>query len=424
MHTIRWGIIGCGDVTEVKSGPGFQNADGSALVAVMRRDRDKARDYARRHGVARAYDRADDLIQDVEVDAVYIATPPSSHRELAFRVAAAGKPCLVEKPMALNHAECLRMIEAFQSRGLPLWVAYYRRALRRFEVVRDRLRDGAIGQVSSVHVQVSAPLLTGARSNELAHRSGHQRGWAVFRSRFALLRSAGFSRRPNHPRRRTFHQYRRRYPGRGCDRRGLRVREWIAGHGSVELQRVGEDRCHDIHRLRWGADHPDLQRHRRHRETRRRDDTKKCATLRTYISHSFKRSSMNFTAMGPVLQPLIVPHERHGYWMSVWRIITGGVESCGQLSLSRCTSPWLDVEDPKVRAAVGTFQRDSERHSQAKQLLRIPVQQLPLDRLARRQPSDRRDRLRALALLARAIVIAAVAAEDAACPGDARGSRA
>jgi predicted dehydrogenase len=162
MRTIRWGIIGCGDVTEVKSGPGFQQAEGSALVAVMRRDGDKARDYARRHHVPRAYDRADDLIGDAGVDAVYIATPPSSHVELACRVAAAGKPCLVEKPMALNHAECLRMVDAFQSRGVPLWVAYYRRALRRFQVVQDRLRDGAIGQVTSVHVQVTAPLLTGA----------------------------------------------------------------------------------------------------------------------------------------------------------------------------------------------------------------------------------------------------------------------
>src|SRR6188508_2966114 len=145
MRTIRWGIIGCGDVTEVKSGPGFQKAEGSALVAVMRRDGDKARDYARRHGVPRAYDRAGDLIQDAEVDAVYIATPPSSHAELAFRVAEAGKPCLVEKPMALNHPECLRMIGAFQSRRRPLWIAYYRRSLRRFQIVQERLRDGAIG---------------------------------------------------------------------------------------------------------------------------------------------------------------------------------------------------------------------------------------------------------------------------------------
>ena len=162
LRTIRWGIIGCGDVTEVKSGPGFQKADGSALVAVMRRDGGKARDYARRHNVPRAYDRAEDLIHDAEVDAVYIATPPSSHGDLAFRVAAAGKPCLVEKPMALNHAECLRMIGAFQSRDVPLWVAYYRRALRRFQIVQERLRYGAIGRVISVHVQVTAPLLTGA----------------------------------------------------------------------------------------------------------------------------------------------------------------------------------------------------------------------------------------------------------------------
>lgn len=162
MRTIRWGIIGCGDVTEVKSGPAFQKADGSALVAVMRRDAAKARDYARRHGVGRAYDRADDLIADREVDAVYIATPPSSHRELALRVAAAGKPCLVEKPMALNHAECERMIEAFRARDLPLWVAYYRRALPRFLLVREQLREGAIGRLTSVHVQVTAPPLSGA----------------------------------------------------------------------------------------------------------------------------------------------------------------------------------------------------------------------------------------------------------------------
>ncbi len=162
MTSIRWGIIGCGDVTEVKSGPGFQKATGSSLVAVMRRDGEKARDYAARHGVPRAYDRADDLIQDPAVDAVYIATPPSTHCELALRVAAAQKPCLVEKPMALNHGECERMLGAFQSSRVPLWVAYYRRALPRFLIVRDRLRQHAIGKLTSVQVQVTAPLVTGA----------------------------------------------------------------------------------------------------------------------------------------------------------------------------------------------------------------------------------------------------------------------
>ena len=155
---IRWGIIGCGDVTEVKSGPGFQKASGSALVAVMRRDRARADDYARRHGVPRAYDAADALIADTDVDAVYIATPVSSHCDLALRVAAAGKPCLVEKPMAMNHAECERMVEAFAARRVPLWVAYYRRALPRFLKVRERLEAGAIGQPTAIHVTITERL--------------------------------------------------------------------------------------------------------------------------------------------------------------------------------------------------------------------------------------------------------------------------
>src|SRR5436190_15399833 len=162
MDLIRWGIIGCGDVAEVKSGPGFQKADRSSLVAVMRRDRARAEDFARRHGVERVHGLAEDLIADPHVDAVYVATPPSSHRELALAVAAAGKPCLVEKPMAMNHAECLQMVVAFESRGVPLWVAYYRRALPRFLRVRERLQAGAIGRITSVHIQVTAPVLTGA----------------------------------------------------------------------------------------------------------------------------------------------------------------------------------------------------------------------------------------------------------------------
>jgi 1,5-anhydro-D-fructose reductase (1,5-anhydro-D-mannitol-forming) len=161
MQTVRWGLIGCGDVAEVKSGPALQKAEGSALVAVMRRDRAKAEDFARRHGVPRAHTDADALISDPDVDAVYIATPPSSHCALALRVAAAGKPCLVEKPMATSHGDCLRMIEGFRGVQRPLWVAYYRRALPRFLKVRELLRDGVIGRVTSVHMSVSDPLATG-----------------------------------------------------------------------------------------------------------------------------------------------------------------------------------------------------------------------------------------------------------------------
>jgi 1,5-anhydro-D-fructose reductase (1,5-anhydro-D-mannitol-forming) len=161
MQIVRWGIVGCGDVTEVKSGPGFSKAEGSELVAVMRRDVSLAEDYALRHGVPRFYGSADDLIMDASVDAVYVSTPPSSHRELAMKAAEVGKPCLVEKPMALNLGECEDMVKVFNAKGLPLFVAYYRRALPRFLRVRDLLKSGTIGTLSSVHIVQYGRLDTG-----------------------------------------------------------------------------------------------------------------------------------------------------------------------------------------------------------------------------------------------------------------------
>jgi predicted dehydrogenase len=149
-RTIRWGILGCGDVTEVKSGPGFQKARGSQLVAVMRRNGALAADYAKRHGVARWYDDARALVNDPEVDAVYIATPPGAHLELASLVAAAGKPCYVEKPMARNTPECDTMIAAFAKAKQKLFVAYYRRAMPRFVKVKELLDSGALGRLTSI----------------------------------------------------------------------------------------------------------------------------------------------------------------------------------------------------------------------------------------------------------------------------------
>jgi predicted dehydrogenase len=157
MRTIRWGMIGCGDVTEVKSGPGFQKADHSSLVAVMRRNGALARDYAERHHVPRWYDDADALIRDTEVDAVYIATPPSSHKQYTILSAAAGKPVYVEKPMALNFGECQEMIEECRRAGVPLLVAYYRRALPRFLKIKELVDSGAIGDVRFVSVTLYQP---------------------------------------------------------------------------------------------------------------------------------------------------------------------------------------------------------------------------------------------------------------------------
>src|SRR5690349_6913124 len=108
----------------------------------MRRTGELARDYAARHGVPRWYDDADALVADPEVDAVYVATPPSSHLEHALRAARAGKPVYVEKPMALSHAECVRMIDGCRAAGVPLFVAYYRRALPRFVEIKRLLDAG------------------------------------------------------------------------------------------------------------------------------------------------------------------------------------------------------------------------------------------------------------------------------------------
>jgi len=153
---IRWGIIGCGDVTEIKSGPGFQKSAGSKLVAVMRRNAALAEDYAKRHGVPKWYSDADALIRDPEVDAIYIATPPGSHLEMALRVAAAGKPCHVEKPMARTATECEAMIAAFARARLPLFVAYYRRAQPRFLKAKE-LIGTALGRVTSIRYQFTDP---------------------------------------------------------------------------------------------------------------------------------------------------------------------------------------------------------------------------------------------------------------------------
>jgi 1,5-anhydro-D-fructose reductase (1,5-anhydro-D-mannitol-forming) len=122
----------------------------------MRRDGRLAQDFARRHGVAAFYDDADRLIADPDVTAVYIATPPGSHLELALKVAAAGKPAYVEKPMARSHPECLRMVEAFARAGQPLFVAYYRRALDRFIKAKEIVDSGRLGKILSVDVRYAS----------------------------------------------------------------------------------------------------------------------------------------------------------------------------------------------------------------------------------------------------------------------------
>jgi predicted dehydrogenase len=152
MNKIKWGIIGCGNVTEVKSGPAFNKVANSQLVAVMRRDTEKAADYAERHGVPKWYDDADDLINDPEVNAVYIATPPNAHEAYAIKAMRAGKPVYIEKPMARNSAECDRINAVSRETGVPVYVAYYRRALPYFQKVKELIDQKIIGDIRYVNI--------------------------------------------------------------------------------------------------------------------------------------------------------------------------------------------------------------------------------------------------------------------------------
>lgn len=146
MKTIRWGMIGCGAVTEVKSGPGLYKSRNSSLLAVTSAELAQSRSYAARHGVAKVYATAEELVQDPEIDAVYIATPPVVHKSLSLLVARAGKHVYVEKPMAMRFAECQEIIDECHRHKVRLYVAFYRRAMERFLKVKEWLDDGLIGK--------------------------------------------------------------------------------------------------------------------------------------------------------------------------------------------------------------------------------------------------------------------------------------
>tara|TARA_R110002050_G_scaffold287626_1_gene438914 strand:- start:5872 stop:6840 length:969 start_codon:yes stop_codon:yes gene_type:complete len=157
MKTYNWGIIGCGNVTELKSGPAYQKTEGFKLVAVMRRNIEKAKDYAKRHEVSKFYGDADALINDSEIDAIYIATPPDSHEYYALKVAEAGKICCIEKPMAPSYQACLNINAAFKAKNSPLFVAYYRRSLPRFNKIKSWIDANKIGEIRHINWLLSKP---------------------------------------------------------------------------------------------------------------------------------------------------------------------------------------------------------------------------------------------------------------------------
>lgn len=157
MRKIKWGFIGCGEVAEIKSGPAFNMVEGSEVVAVMSRNAEKARSYAERHGIKRWYTDPAALLEDSDVNAVYIATPPSSHATYAIMAMRAGKPVYVEKPLAASYDDCVRVNRVSKTTGIPCYVAYYRRYLPYFLKVKEIIASGRIGKVQNVQIRYSAP---------------------------------------------------------------------------------------------------------------------------------------------------------------------------------------------------------------------------------------------------------------------------
>lgn len=157
MKKICWGFIGCGEVTEKKSGPAFNLIEGSEVVAVMSRKAEKAKSYAERHGVKRWYTDPQELINDPKVNAVYIATPPSTHATYAIMAMKSGKAVYVEKPMASNYEDCCRINRIAEKTGVPCFVAYYRRFLPYFNKVKELVESGAVGKVVNVQIRFAVP---------------------------------------------------------------------------------------------------------------------------------------------------------------------------------------------------------------------------------------------------------------------------
>ncbi len=149
---ICWGMIGCGDVTEVKNGPGLYSAENSCLIGITNRTKEKAEDWVRRHQHGKVFDSVTELLADPDIDIVYIATTPDCHKEYAIACAKAGKHCYVEKPIALTYQEAEEIREAFEESGTRIFVAHYRRGMSRYKELRRLLNEGVIGKVRGMQV--------------------------------------------------------------------------------------------------------------------------------------------------------------------------------------------------------------------------------------------------------------------------------
>ena len=154
MKKVNWGILGCGNVTELKSGPAFNKVPHSKIEAVMRRNAAKAADYAKRHQIEKWYQNANDLINDTDVNAIYIATPPAPHKDYALQSLKANKNVYIEKPVTINVKDCEAIIEAKDKSSNKVTVAHYRRALPLFLKLKELIDQKIIGKIHLVDLKL------------------------------------------------------------------------------------------------------------------------------------------------------------------------------------------------------------------------------------------------------------------------------
>jgi predicted dehydrogenase len=154
MSTFRWGILGTGNIAG-QFARGLAALDAAALVAVGSRTAAAADAFGERFGVPRRHAGYADLANDSEVDAIYIATPHTLHKENTLLCLEAGKPVLCEKPFAINAGEAEQMIAAARSRGLFLMEAMWTRFLPHIARLRELLAAGTIGEIRQIRADFS-----------------------------------------------------------------------------------------------------------------------------------------------------------------------------------------------------------------------------------------------------------------------------
>ncbi|MBB6480644.1 Gfo/Idh/MocA family protein [Spirochaeta isovalerica] len=155
---VNWGMIGCGQVTEVKSGPGLYKSENSNLVGVYNVDYDLTLDYIKRHGVEKAYKTVEELLTDPEVDIIYVATPPKFHYQYALDILNAGKIPYIEKPVALNYKQALEIKMLSEKLNIPVYVAFYRRGVEKFLKMKELLDQKILGDIRYLYVTQIMPV--------------------------------------------------------------------------------------------------------------------------------------------------------------------------------------------------------------------------------------------------------------------------